>query len=171
MLCWQGLSSQSYGFSSSHVRMWELDNKKRLSARDWWWFQTVVLEKTLESPMDWKIKSVNPKENQPWIFTEGTDAKAEAPVLWPLDSNWLIGKYPDAVRGRRRRGRATEDKMVGWDHWLNGDEFEQTPGDGEVQGSLACCSPWGHRVRHDLATEQQELGQTYANAASGDPFR
>ena len=102
MLCWQGLSSESYGFVSSHVRMWELDNKKRLSAKDWC-FQTMVLEKTLDSPLDWKIISVNPKENQPWIFTERTDA--EAPVLWQLDAkSQLIGKDPDARKGKRKRG-------------------------------------------------------------------
>ena len=72
------------------------------------------------------------------------------------------------IRGRRRKGWATEDKMVGWHHWLTGEEFEQTPGDGEVQRSLACCCPWGCRVRHDLTTEQQQLGQTYAKEASGD---
>ena len=92
--------------------MWELDNKKRLSAKDWC-FQTVVLEKTLESPLDCKIKSVNPKENQPWILTERTEAEAEAeaPVLWPLDSkNWLIGKDPDAGKDWRQEEKGAGNR-------------------------------------------------------------
>ena len=90
-------------------------------------FWTVVLEKTLESPLDCKeIKSVNPKGNQPWIFIEKTDAEAETPIFWPPDAkNWLIGKDPDAGEDWRREEKgATEDEMVGWHHWLNGHEFE-----------------------------------------------
>ena len=124
-----------------------------------WTFETVMLEKTLESPLDSKeIQPVNPKGNQPWIFIERTDAKVEAPVLWPPDvKSRLIGKDPDARKdwGQAEKG-ATEDEMIGWHYWLNGHEFEQTPGDSEGQGSLACCSLLGHRVRHDLATEQQQ---------------
>ena len=136
-------SSQSYGFSSSHVWIWELDNKKGWGPKKWC-FWTVVLEKTLESPLDSKeIKPVNSKGNQSWILIERTDAEAEAPILQQLDGNsWLIGKDPDAGKDRRQEKQGmTEDEMVGWHHWLNGHKFEQTPGDGEGQGSLACCCP------------------------------
>ena len=106
----------------------------------------VVLEKTLESPFVCKeIKVVNPKRNQPWAFIERTDAKAEAPLLWPSDGKiWLIEKDPDAGKdwGQEENG-VTEDEIVRWHHSLSGHEFEQTPGDCEGQGSLACCSPWG----------------------------
>ena len=108
-----------------------------------WCLQTVVLEKTLGSPLDSKIKSVNPKGNQPWIFIGKTDAEAEASILWPPDmKSWLILKYPDAGKNERQGEKEpTEDEMVGWHHQLNGHEFEQTPGDSEGQGSLVCCSP------------------------------
>ena len=84
---------------------------------------------------------VHSKGNQPWIFTGRAEAEAEAPILWPLDlKSWLIGRDPDA--GKNWGQEETEDEMVGWCHWLNGHEFEQTPGDGDGQGSLACCCPW-----------------------------
>ena len=150
------MSSQSYGFSSSHVWMWELDCKESWVPKNWC-FWTVVLEKTLESPLDSKeIKPVNSKGNQPQIFIGRTDAETEIPVLWPPDvKSWLIWKYPDAGKNWRQEEKGmTEDEMVGWHHWLNGHEFEQAVGDGKGQGRLACCSPWGsQRVRHDLATE------------------
>ena len=94
-----------------------------------------------------KIKPVNPKENQPWIFIGRADAEAETPILWPSDSkSRLIGKDPDAGKDWRQKEKGmTEDKIVGWHHHLNGHESEQTPGDGEGQGSLACCSPWGRK--------------------------
>ena len=107
----------------------------------------LVLEKTLESPLDCKeIKSINPK-NQPWIFIGRTDAEAEAPVLWSLDvKSQLIGKDPDAGSDWRQKEKgATKDELAGWLHQLNGREFEQTLGDGEGQGSLAWCSPWGRK--------------------------
>ena len=105
----------------------------------------MVLEKTPQSPLDSKeIKPVNLKGNQPWIFTGRTDAEAEAPVLWPPDvMTWLIRKDPDAGQDRRQEKGMTEDEMVGWHHWLKGHEFEQAPRDGDGQGGLACCSPWG----------------------------
>ena len=109
---------------------------------------TVVLEKTRESPLDCKeIKPVNPKGNQSWLFTGMTDAEAEAPILWPpAAKSWLVRKDSDAGKEWRQEKKGmTEDKMVGWHHWLNGHEFEQASGDGEGQGSLACCSPWGHK--------------------------
>ena len=102
-------------------------------------FWTVVLEKTLESPLDCKeIKTVNPKGNQSWIFIERTDAEAETPILWPPKvKNWLTGKDPDAGKDWRQEEKGTsEDKMVGWHHWLNGHEFEQALGVGEWQGRL-----------------------------------
>ena len=116
-----------------------------------WCFRTVVQEKTLESPLDSKeIKPVNPKRNQPWMFIRRTDAEAEAPILWlPDEKSWLTGMSewpddPDAGEewGQEEKG-ATEDEILGWHHWFNGHEFEQTPGDGNGQGSLACCSSRG----------------------------
>ena len=111
-----------------------------------WYLLTVVLEKTLESPLDNKgIKSVNLKGNQHWIFIGSTDAEAEAPILWPPDvKSRLIGKDPDAGKGwGQEEKRVTEDEMVGWHHRLNGHEFEQAQRDGEGQRSLVFCSPWG----------------------------
>ena len=115
----------------------------------------VVLEKTLESPLDCKeIKPVNPKGNQPWVFIRRTDAEAETPVFWPPDvKSWLIRKDPDAGKDWRQEEKGmTEDEMVGWHHQLNGHEFEQAPGDGEGQGILACYSTWGHK---ELDTTEQ----------------
>ena len=113
-----------------------------------WYFWTVVLEKTLESFLDSKeIQSVHPKGNQSWTFIGRTVAEAETPILWPPDGkNWLIGKDPDAGRDYGQEEKwTTEDEKVGWHHWLNGHEFEQAPRVGDGQGSLACCSPWGHK--------------------------
>ena len=143
----KGPYSQSYGFFSSHVWMWKLDHKEGWASKNWC-FWTVVLEKTLESPLDCKeIKPVNLKGNQSWIFIGRTDAEAEAPTLWPPDvKSWLIRKDPHAGKDWRQEEKGmTDDKMVGWHHWLNGHESEKAPGDGEGQGSLACCSPWGHK--------------------------
>jgi len=118
----KGPSSQSYGFSSSHVWMWELDCKESWALKNWC-FWTVVLEKPLASPLYCKeIKLVNPKGNQSCIFIGRTDAEVEAPILWPPDvNNWLIGKDPDAGKdwGQEKKG-TTEDEMVEWHHWLNG---------------------------------------------------
>ena len=115
----------------------------------------VVLEKTLESPLDSKeIRPVNPKGNQTWLFTGRADAEAKAPILWPPDmKSQLIGKDPDTgykIEGRRRSG--WQDEKVGWHHWLNGHEFEQTPRDSEGQGSLACCRTWGHKSQTWLSS-------------------
>ena len=139
------LSSQSYGFSSSHVWMWELDYKESQVLKNWC-FWTVVLEKTLESPLARKeIKPVNPKANQSWIFIGRTDPEAETPILWPPDvKNWLIGQDPDAGKDWRQEEKQTiENEMVGWYHWFDEREFEQGPGTGDRQGSLVCCSPLG----------------------------
>ena len=119
----KGLYSQSCGFSSSHVWMWELDHKEGWAPKNWcFWVQ--VLKKTLESPLDCKdIQPVNPKRNQPWIFIATTDVKSQ-----------FTGKDPDAGRDWRQEEKGkTEDKMVGWHHWLNGHESEQTPEDSEGQ--------------------------------------
>ena len=125
--------------------MWKLDHKESWGPKNWC-FQTVVLVKTLQSSLDSKkVKPVNPEENQSWIFIERTDAKAEAPTLWPPDvKSQLIGKDPDAGKdwGHEEK-RMTEDEMVGWYHQLSGHESEQALGDGKGQRSLACCGPWG----------------------------
>ena len=122
--------------------MWELDHKESWTSKNWCFW--VVVLKTLESPLDCKeIQPVISKENQSSTFIRSIDA--EAPILWPADSkSWLIRKDPDAGKDWRQEetGR-TEDEMVGWHHRLNEHEFEQAPGNGEGQGSLACCSPWG----------------------------
>ena len=134
--------SQSYGFSSSLMWLWELDHKEDWALRNWCLW-TVVLEKTLESPLDYKeIKPANLKGNQPWIFIRSSDV--ETPVLWPPDAkNQVIEKDPDAGKDwRREEKEMTEDEMVGWHHWLNGHEFEQALRVGEGQGSLVCCSTW-----------------------------
>ena len=151
-----GPSSQRYGFSSGDVWMWELDYKESwvLKNRCFW---TVVLEKTLESPLDCKeIQPVSPKGNRPWIFIGGIEAEAEAPILWAPDAkNWLTEKNPDAGKDWGQEKTATEDEMVGWPHRLNGHEFQQTLGDSEGQGSLACYSSWGLKKLDTTLTEQQ----------------
>ena len=113
-----------------------------------WCFWTVVLEKTPESPLDCKeTQPVHPEGNQSWIFIVRTDAEGETPILWPPDAkNWLTGKDLDAGKyWRQEKKGMTEDKMVGWHLWLDEHEFEQTPGVGNGQGSLACSSPWDHK--------------------------
>ena len=148
----KGPYSQNYGFSCSHVWMWELDHKEDWALKNWC-FQTVVLEKTLESPLDYKeIKSVHPKGNQPWIFTGRTNVEAEVPILGPPDvKSWLIGKDSEAGKDSGQEEKRRQDEMAGWYHWLNGHEFEQTPPtlrDGERQGSLECCWPWRIKESH-----------------------
>ena len=122
----KGPCSQSYGFSSSHVWMWELDYKESRVLKNWC-FWTVVLEKTLESPLDSKeIQPVHPKGNKSWIFIERTDIEAETPILWPPGAkNWLIWKDPDVGKDWRQEEKGmTEDEMVEWHHRLNGHEFK-----------------------------------------------
>ena len=117
-----GPSSQGYGFSSSHVWMWELDSKENLAPKNWC-FWTVVLEKTLESPLDSKeIQPVHPKGDQSWVFIGRTDVEAETPILWPPHAkSWQVRKDSDAGRdwGQEEKGM-TEDEMAGWHHRLNG---------------------------------------------------
>ena len=141
----KGSYSQSCGFSSSEVWMWELDCKEGWGLKNWY-FWTVMLGKPLESPLDIKeIKQINPKGNQLWIFIGRTDGEAEALIFRPPGGkSWLIGKDSEAGTdwGQEKNG-VTDGEMVGWHHWLNGHEFEQTLGDNEGQGSLMCFSPWG----------------------------
>ena len=178
----KGPSSQSYGFSSSHVWMWELDYKESWAPNNWC-FWTVVLEKTLESPLDCKkIQSVLSKGNQPWIFIGRTGAEAETPILWLPDArNWLIWKDPDAGKDwRQEEKRMTEDEMVGLYHGLDGQGFGWTLGVAGGQGGLVCCSSWGCK---ELDTTEQlnwiELNAyiwnleiwywwTYLQSSSGD---
>ena len=143
----KGPSSQGYGFSSSHVWMWELDYEESLAPKNWC-FWTAVLEKTLESPLDCKeIQPVHPKGDQSWVFIGRTDAEAETPVFWPPHAkSWLIGKDSDVGRdwGQEEKG-TTEDEMAGWHHRLDGHEFEWTPGVSDGQGGLVCCDSWSHK--------------------------
>ena len=147
--------------------MWELEYKENWVLKNWC-FWTVVLEKTPESPLDYKkIQPVHPKGYQSWVFIERTDAEAETPILWPPNAkNWLTGKDPDAGQDWRQEEKGTtEDELIPWHHRLNGHECEQTPGGGDGQGSLACCSPWG-RKESDM-TERlnwtSELSTLYCN--------
>ena len=132
----------------------ELEHKESWVQQNWW-FWTVVMEKTLESPLDCKeIQPVHSEGDQPWDFFGRNDAKAEALVLWPpVAKCWLIGKYSDAGRhwGQEEKG-TTEDETAGWHHSLDGRESEWTPGVGDGQGGLACCYSWG-RKESDM-TEQ-----------------
>ena len=124
---------------------WKLDCEESRALKNWC-FWTVVLEKTLESPLDRKeIQPVHSKEDQPWDFFGRNDAKSETPVLWPPDAkSWLIGKHSDAGRdwGQEEKG-TTEDEMAGWHHRLDGCEFEWTPGVGDGKGGLSCWDSWG----------------------------
>ena len=151
-------SSQGYGFYSGHVWMWELDYEESWALKNWC-FWTVVLEKTLESPLDCKeIQPVHLKGSQSWIFIGRNDSEVEAPILWQPDvKSSLIREDPDARTDWRQEEKGmTEDKTVGWHHQLDGHELEQAPGVSEGQGSLACCSPWDCKEL-DM-TEQQLLG-------------
>ena len=121
------ITLQGYGFSSSHEWMWELDYKESWVPKTWC-FWTVVLEKTLESPLDCKeIQPDHPKGDQSWVFIGRTDVEAETPILWPPDAkNWLIWKDPDAGKDWSQEEKGTtEDEMVGWHHRLNGREFSK----------------------------------------------
>ena len=143
----KGSSSQGYGFSCGHVWMWELDCEEGWALKNWC-FWTVVLENTLDSPLDWEeIQPVHSEGDQPWDFFGRNDAKAETPVGWPPhEKSWLIGKDSDAGRdwGQEEKGM-TEDEMAGWHQWLEGHESGWTPGVGDGQGGLACCDSWGRK--------------------------
>ena len=157
----KSLSSQSYGCFSSHVWMWELDDKESWALKNWC-FWTVVSEKTLESPLDCKeIQPVHPKGDQSWVFIGRTDVEAETPILWSPDvKSWLIGKNPDAGKDwKQEEKRTTEDEVVGWYHWLNGHQFEwwwtRRPGMLQSMGS--------QRVRQDWVTELTEVRMRKTN--------
>ena len=142
----KGLSSQGYGFSSSHVWMWDLDYKENWAPKNWCFW--IVMLKTLKSTLDCKeIQLVHPKGDQSWVFTGRTDVEAETPILWPPDGkNWLFWKDPEAGQDWSWEGKGTtEDEVAGWHHWLDGHEFEWTPGVGDEQGGLACCNSWGYK--------------------------
>ena len=151
--------SQGYGFSSSHVWMWELNCEESWAQKNWC-FWTVVLGKTLESALDYKeIQPVHSEGDQSWVFFGRNDAKAETPVLWPPHAtSWLFGKDSDDGRdwGQEEKG-TTEDEMAGWHHGHDGREFEWTLGIGDVQGGLVCCNSWG---RKDSDTTETELNWT-----------
>ena len=140
------LYSHSYGFSSSNIWMWELDHKEGWALKNWF-FWTVCWRRLLRVP--WTARRSNYsilKEISPeYLLIGRADAEAEAPKLWPPEGkSGFIRKGPDAGKGWRQEEKGmTEDEMVGWHHRLSGHEFEQSPGDCEGQGSLACCSPWG----------------------------
>ena len=156
----KGPSNQGYGFSSSHVWMWELDYKESWTLKNLC-FWAVVLEKTLESPLDWKeIQPVHPKWDQSWVFIGRADVEAETPIFWPPDvKSWLIWKDSDAGKDwwQEEKGM-TEDEMVGWHHRLNGHEFEWAPGVGDGQGGLAGCGSWGH-IESEWLSDWTELSQ------------
>jgi len=127
--------------------MWELDCEESWALKNWC-FWTVVLEKTLESPLDCKeIQPVHSKGDRPWVFFGRNDAKAETPVLWPPHAkSWLIEKDSDAGRDWKQEEKGTkEDEMAGWHHQLDGCESEWTPGAGDGEGGLACCNSWGRK--------------------------
>ena len=142
--------------------MWELDCIEESWVPKNWCFWTAVLEKTLESPLDYKeIKPFNPKGNQSWIFIGRTDVEAETPILWPPDGkNWLTGKDPHADKDWRQEKGMTEDEMVIWHHWLKGHEFEQALGVGDRQGSQ---SKGSQKVGHDWAIELNNHFAKYIN--------
>ena len=147
------MSNQGYVFSIGHVWMWELDCEKIWAPKNWC-FWTVVLKKTLESPLDCKeIQPVHSKGDLSWVLFGRTDTKAETPILWPPHAkSWLIGKDSDAGRDwRQEEKRMTEDKMVGWHHWLDGHEFGWTPGIGDGQRGLVCYNSWVANSRTQLS--------------------
>ena len=153
--------------------MWELDHKEIWALKNWC-FWTVLLEKTLESPLHCKeSQPVHPKGNQSWIFIGRTDVEAETPILWPPDAkSWLIWKDLDAGKHWRQEEKGTiEDEMVGWHHQLNEHEFEWTLGVGDRQGGLACCSPWG--CKESDTTERlnstEELSTDYTHLLFKNP--
>ena len=148
-------SSQSYGFSSSHVWMWDLDYKESWTPKNWC-FWTVVLEKTLESPLACKeIQSVHSKVNQSWMFIGRTDAEAETPLLWPLGAkSWLIWKDPDAKKDWRQEEKGmTEDKVVGWHHRLNGRVWVNSGSWWWTGRPVVLQSMGSQRAGHDWATD------------------
>ena len=166
----KGLYSQVYGLPSGQGWLWELDCQEGRVPRNWCLI-TMVLEKTPKRPLDSKeIKPVNLKGEQPWILTGRTDAKAEAPVFWSPDMNlWLTRKVPDVGKdwGQKEK-KTTEDEMAVWHHQCGGHELRQTLRDGEGQGGLACCSPWGCKEL-DMTGRLSNNNQILLNS-SQDPY-
>ena len=160
----KGLSSQSYGFSSSHVWMWELDYKESWVLKNWclWTGEDSWESLGLQEDPTSLGSNQHPKGNQSWIFIGRTNAEAETPILWPSDGkNWLIGKDSDAGKDWRQEEKGTtEDEVVGWHHWFNIHEFEQCQGVGDGQGSLACWSLWG-RKESDMTEWLNSTGIPY----------
>ena len=159
----KGPSSQSYGFSSNHVWMWELDYKESWVLKNWC-FWTVVLEKTIESPLDYKeIQPVSPKGNQSWVFIGRTNAEAEMPILWPPDvKNWLVWKDPDAGKDWRLEEKGTtEDEMLGWHLWTLWTWVWVSSGNWWWTGKPGMLQSMGSQeVGHDWATELNSKIQT-----------
>ena len=156
------MTCQGYSFSSGRVWMWELDCEESWAPKNWC-FWTVVLEKTLESPLDCKqIQPIHSEGDQPWDFFGRNDAKAETPVLWPPHAkSWLIGQDSDAGRDCRQEEKGmTEDEIAGWHHWLHGRESEWTLGVGDGQGGLACCDSWD-RKESDMTVRLNWLNMTW----------
>ena len=146
-ISWRLITLQ-YCSGSCHTLTWISHGSTRVPHPENWCFWTVVLEKTLESPLDCKeIQPVHPKGDQSWVFIGGTDVEAETAILWPPHvKSWFIWKDPDAGKdwGQEEKGM-TEDEMVGWHHWLDGHGFGWTPGVGDGQGGLECCISWGRK--------------------------
>ena len=157
----KGLYSKGCGLPSGHIQWWELDCKESRMPKNWC-LQTLVLEKTPESPLDSKeIKPVSLNRDQPWTFTGGLMLKLKLQYFWSSDVNrWLIGKVSDAGKDWGQKKRASEDEMVGQHHQCNEHELGKTPGDGEGQGGPACCSPWGCK-------ESDTTGQLNNNNSNG----
>ena len=150
--------------------MWKLDCEESCALKNWC-FWTVVLKKTLESPLDCKeIQPVHSEGDQPWDFFGRSDAQPEAPILWPPRAkSWLIGKDSDAERGLGQGEKGmTEDEMAGWHHQLDGHEFGWTPGAGDGQGGLACCDSWG---RKELDTTEWLNWTEWFTLQSSSPYR
>ena len=143
--------------------MWEFDHKEIWAPKNWC-FRTVLLEKTLESPLDYKgIQPVNPKADKSRVFIARTDVETEAPILWPPDvKRWLTGKDHDAWENWMQEKGMTEDEMVRDNHWLSGHEFNQTQGDSGGQESLACCSPWSSKK----SNTSEQLNNSNNNSVS-----
>ena len=164
-ICTSHISNSKSHIVSGHCKKDTVLKPSSIAMKNWlpknWCFWTVVLEKTLGSPLDCKeIKPVPPEGNTSWIFTGRTDAEAETPILWPPDAkSWLTGKQPDAGKDWRQEERGWQDELVGWHHQLDGHAFKHAPEVGDGQGSLAYCSPWGRRVRHNRVTELTDCNE------------